>query len=209
MGTESRLRRRHRDAIRAAYPHALVVSQPASAFTGAGRTDFYVIVEGKYVGLELKTSTGRATDAQNIHLALVRTAGGYADVVRHPDQSLALIRHALAGGSVWDNLFNDDEWREVKTDEPRLDEIRAFKEPEIQRETELNGVAPAGDGAMIEPPADYPFGVIIQRLERLESLVRYFMQEAGVAAEVTAEESAAPEPDQEEQPKPKRSRRKG
>src|SRR6266516_7986600 len=68
VGTESRLRRRHRDAIRAAYPHALVVSQPASAFTGAGRTDFYVIVEGKYVGLELKTSTGRATDARTFTL---------------------------------------------------------------------------------------------------------------------------------------------
>src|SRR5438094_9880633 len=105
MGTESRLRRRHREVIRAAYPHALIVSQPASAFTGAGRTDFYVLVEGRYVGLELKAGKGRATRAQLDNIARVRWAGGYANVVWHPDESLALIRHALSGGSGWENLF--------------------------------------------------------------------------------------------------------
>lgn len=195
MGAEARLRQLHRAAIRKEYPRALVVGQPANGWTGPGRHDLYVVVAGRYVGLEVKTSMGRATPVQRDRIRLTREAGGWADVVRHPDESLRLIRHALAGGSVWDNLFDDTEKIEVTPGQ--VADIRAFKEPEVQKQVEYNGIAPMGEGVMLKPPDDYPFAVIVQRLDRITAMLARIMQESGITegeAPPPAEERAAPSP---------------
>lgn len=213
---ESRLRGVHRSAIREAYPDALIVSQPASETTGPGRTDFYVIVRGLYVGLEIKTSTGRATPIQLERIRRIQRAGGWAGVVRTPDDSLALIRRALKESGMFADLFKDDEDKTPPAPVTEEPEIQAFMpeatEPSIEKKVLENGLAIGGDGAMQEPPGDYPFAVIIQRLNqtqvelaRVEWLIRALF---GVLELEIPAEAALPAEPAASQPAPRTRRSK-
>lgn len=54
---------------------------------------------GRFVALEVKTATGRVRPEQAQWLALVRTRGGFAAVVRSVPDALAAIERARAGAS--------------------------------------------------------------------------------------------------------------
>lgn len=45
-----------------------------------------------YTGLEAKGPRGKATDKQEMHLAMVRRAGGIAGVFRSPDEAVEIVR---------------------------------------------------------------------------------------------------------------------
>ncbi len=54
---------------------------------------------GRLVALEVKSSAGRTTPAQEVFLALVRKHGGFAAVVRSVPEALAAIDRARRGAS--------------------------------------------------------------------------------------------------------------
>lgn len=54
---------------------------------------------GRFVALEIKTPTGRVSPEQTTWLALVRSRGGFAAVVRSVDEAIAAIERARAGAS--------------------------------------------------------------------------------------------------------------
>lgn len=54
---------------------------------------------GRFVALEVKTPTGRVRPEQSTWLALVRSRGGFAAVVRSVDDALAAIERARAGAT--------------------------------------------------------------------------------------------------------------
>lgn len=70
---------------------------------GPGGSDLVGVVGGRLVALELKTPHGR-TDPKRKRLqeqfrALVRSAGGFACVVRSVDEALAAVERAKEGAS--------------------------------------------------------------------------------------------------------------
>ena len=54
---------------------------------------------GRFIALEIKTATGRVRPEQAQWLALVRSRGGFAAVVRSVDEARAAIERARAGAS--------------------------------------------------------------------------------------------------------------
>ncbi len=57
-----------------------------------GGTDLIGICRGRFLAVEVKTSTGRATTEQQRFINAVLTAGGIAGIVRSPEEALSLIR---------------------------------------------------------------------------------------------------------------------
>ena len=49
----------------------------------------------QFTALEVKTSTGKATDEQVRFIAAVRKAGGLAGIVRSPDEAIAILNPLL------------------------------------------------------------------------------------------------------------------
>lgn len=54
---------------------------------------------GRFVALEVKTANGRVSPEQTTWLALVRSRGGFAAVVRSVDDAIAAIERARAGAA--------------------------------------------------------------------------------------------------------------
>ena len=64
-----------------------------------GSADLIGCLAGRFVALEVKTSTGRATPEQRLWLDLVRRHGGFAAIVRSVDDARAAIARARTGAS--------------------------------------------------------------------------------------------------------------
>lgn len=64
-----------------------------------GSADLVGILNGRFVALEIKTPTGRASPEQKLWLALVRRHGGFAAVVRSVEEAQAAIARARRGDS--------------------------------------------------------------------------------------------------------------
>lgn len=64
-----------------------------------GSADLVGILNGRFVALEIKTPTGRASAEQKLWLALVRQRGGFAAVVRSIDEARRAIARARLGDS--------------------------------------------------------------------------------------------------------------
>lgn len=62
-----------------------------------GSADLVGLVAGRFVALEIKTTTGRVSPEQVQWLALVRRYGGFAAVVRSVPEALAAIERARWG----------------------------------------------------------------------------------------------------------------
>lgn len=62
-----------------------------------GSADLIGCLDGRFVALEVKTPTGRATPEQRLWLDLVRRHGGFAAVVRSVDEARAAIARARQG----------------------------------------------------------------------------------------------------------------
>lgn len=66
-----------------------------------GSADFIGVLlpAGRFIALEIKSPTGRATPEQVNWLALVRRMGGFAAIVRSVDEARAAIERARGGAS--------------------------------------------------------------------------------------------------------------
>lgn len=98
---EATLRANILRAIRHSYTRrqgVLVFGRPASAATGPGHPDLFGVVQGSFMGLEIKTRTGKPTPLQIQRLQELRECGAHAWVVRSPEQALRAIRWILEGG---------------------------------------------------------------------------------------------------------------
>lgn len=58
---------------------------------GAGTPDLVLCVDGRWVGIEVKTQTGRALESQREFQRHVRLAGGVYELARSPADALAII----------------------------------------------------------------------------------------------------------------------
>lgn len=63
----------------------------------AGPTVGYLEI-GRFAAFEVKTAKGRATKEQLRFIELVRTMGGFADIIRSVEQAQAAIEIIRAGG---------------------------------------------------------------------------------------------------------------
>lgn len=61
---------------------------------GVGSPDLVGIAWGRFVGLEVKTPTGRVSKEQTMWLDMVRRFGGVAGVARSVDDALAIVEEA-------------------------------------------------------------------------------------------------------------------
>ncbi len=59
-----------------------------------GSADLVGIVDGRFVALEVKTKTGKPTQAQEQWLGVVRSNRGFATIVRSADEAVAAIERA-------------------------------------------------------------------------------------------------------------------
>lgn len=57
----------------------------------AGIPDLIICYKGNFIGLEVKTDTGRATDLQLATIRKIQRAGGIAGVVRSVDEVKSVI----------------------------------------------------------------------------------------------------------------------
>jgi hypothetical protein len=62
-----------------------------------GSADLIGCLDGRFVALEVKAATGRASPEQRQWLDLVRRNGGFACVVRSVDEARAAIARARTG----------------------------------------------------------------------------------------------------------------
>ena len=53
--------------------------------------------KGRFIGLEVKTPAGKASPEQLMWLDLVRRRGGFATIVRSPEEALAAVERARQG----------------------------------------------------------------------------------------------------------------
>lgn len=61
---------------------------------GVGSPDLVGIAWGRFVGLEVKTPTGRVSKEQTMWLDMVRRFGGVAGVARSVEDALAIVEEA-------------------------------------------------------------------------------------------------------------------
>lgn len=61
---------------------------------GRGSPDLVGIVAGRFVGLEVKTATGRVRPEQTVWLDMIRRLGGVAGVARSVEDAMALVAEA-------------------------------------------------------------------------------------------------------------------
>ena len=64
-----------------------------------GSADLIGCIAGRFIALEVKTATGRATPEQRLWLDLVRRHGGFAAIVRSVEDARAAIARARTGAS--------------------------------------------------------------------------------------------------------------
>ncbi len=61
---------------------------------GVGSPDLVGIAWGRFVGLEVKTPTGRVSKEQTMWLDMVRRFGGVAGVARSVEDAIAIVEEA-------------------------------------------------------------------------------------------------------------------
>ena len=62
-----------------------------------GSSDIIGIVGGRFCALEVKMPSGRLTEEQKMFLSLVRSTGGFAAVVRSPEEALEAVERCKKG----------------------------------------------------------------------------------------------------------------
>lgn len=101
---ETALVGRIRKAIKAEFPSAYVTKIAGGAYQNAGFPDLLVIVDGRFVGLEVKCPGPTESDdhararetlrQRSVRESIVR-AGGISEVVLTPNEAIAAIRRAI------------------------------------------------------------------------------------------------------------------
>ena len=62
-----------------------------------GSADLIGVCDGRFIGLEVKSKTGRLSPEQKRWAELIRSKGGFVAVVRSVDEALAAVDRCRAG----------------------------------------------------------------------------------------------------------------
>lgn len=90
-----------------------------AAFTKSGIPDLLVCFKGWFLGIELKSNTGKPSDLQRYHLREIEKAGGSSFVLYPKDfnQFKEFIEHLEAGGCPGEHLHGVypflTEWKHI------------------------------------------------------------------------------------------------
>jgi hypothetical protein len=107
-GPETRLVKRMIAAILKAYPTAWVIKSHGGPYQETGLPDIFVVVEGRFVGIEAKAPEPgesderilrRVTPKQRLQLDRLTRAGAVAGCAWTVDGAVELVRQAVAGTS--------------------------------------------------------------------------------------------------------------
>jgi hypothetical protein len=94
---ETRLVHKIIDAIHKEYPTAYLRKIHGNPFQHAGIPDIVGCVKGYFIGLEVKTATGRITKIQDLEGLEIIKAKGIYGVVTNETQALEIIKKGLYG----------------------------------------------------------------------------------------------------------------
>lgn len=101
---ETNLVNRIRRVIRTEHPIAWVMKTHGGPYQDAGLPDLFVMVEGRFIALEVKCprpgetdahARSRTTDRQKHQLAVLERAGATVGVVLSPREALTVIQQAI------------------------------------------------------------------------------------------------------------------
>lgn len=104
IGPETRLVGKIRQAIKKEFPSAFVTKIAGGMYQTAGLPDLAVIINGRFIGIEVKSQRDnesetaarlRATPRQLDMIDRLRDAGAIAGVALTVDEALALCREAV------------------------------------------------------------------------------------------------------------------
>lgn len=90
-GPETAIVRRIMTALRDHYPQGYFRKIHGNAFQHAGIPDIVGCIKGHFIGLEVKTSTGRVSRIQELEGEEIKTAKGIYGVVTSPEEALSLL----------------------------------------------------------------------------------------------------------------------
>lgn len=96
---ESRLHRQIMKALGDEFPGSYFRKIHGNAFQHAGIPDIIGCVEGYFVGLEVKTDTGKSTMIQILEGQSIKKASGIHGEVRSPEEAIKVIKEGL--NSIW------------------------------------------------------------------------------------------------------------
>lgn len=120
-----------------------VLSLPAGSATGKGRTDLVACVQGRFIGMEVKTGNAKATPLQLDNMAEIRASGGLALIARDVEQTRWAINRYLKT-ETWKGIIM------AKTSE--VDQFDAIFEDDDEEDEE----APRKKVTKKAPPAAAP-----------------------------------------------------
>ena len=92
---ESRIVRRIMQALGEKFPRAYFRKIHGNAFQHVGIPDIIGCVEGVFIGLEVKTDTGRVSRVQELEGEAIVRASGRFGVVRTPEEAVSVVIHEL------------------------------------------------------------------------------------------------------------------
>ena len=78
-------------------PDCFAWKEHGGMYGTAGLPDVICCINGRFVGLEIKTPKGKATALQTAVLRKIRDSGGVARIVRSVEEAEAVIDTILAG----------------------------------------------------------------------------------------------------------------
>lgn len=97
MKPETALRNKIKTALKKAFPKSKWVTMVASPWSEAGISDLVGCVEGLFIALEVKQSTGsyKATPNQLRFIMEIKHAGGEATVIKSTEEAVEFVRKVV------------------------------------------------------------------------------------------------------------------
>jgi hypothetical protein len=94
-GPETRIVKKIMIAVREKYPHGYLRKIHGNAFQHAGIPDIVGCIQGHFVGLEVKTTSGRVSKIQELEGLEIVEAKGIYGVVTDAEEALQTIKEGL------------------------------------------------------------------------------------------------------------------
>ena len=101
---ESKIVRQVIESIKSNYPGAYVRKINGNLFQHPGIPDIICCINGKFIGLEIKTGNGKTSLIQQLEGSVILAAGGIYGVATSPKQALDIIALGFKSNEIL--LFN-------------------------------------------------------------------------------------------------------
>lgn len=95
MGPETRIVKKIKEALGEAFPGAYFRKIHGNPYQHAGIPDLVGCVQGRFVGLEVKTTNGRVSEIQRLEGIEIIKSGGIYGVVTDAQEAIDLVLQGL------------------------------------------------------------------------------------------------------------------